>query len=594
MRRAIDVGWSCEGPARTLYDKNAKLNRSRHYFGAVVLLPWILSGCGSGGERHRNLTLVPTDCVEPAIPIYQVQGVDTVSPLVGEQVTVRGVVVGDFQGRGQLGGFFVQNAGVDDDPRSSEGLFVFAPKGPEVAVGEHLQIRGRVSEHHELTQLTDLESVEICSTLDISPPEPRRLALHDGVDLEAYEGMWVSVDDPLTVVGTHELAQFGQILLAVGGRSFEAGRDGKMSAPGLLMDDGSRRKNLALPPYLDDEGTRRVGDEVRGLTGIVAQTEDGHVLHPTAPPTFERVDPRASSPPAVDGTLRIASFNLLNLFVTLGERGAIDERELERQLAKHVVAITALDADVLALVELENNPAAINTLVATLNDATDRPYAATPPPDKGLGDDVIRVGFLYRPDRVGLVGPSRSDPDPVFRRPPLAQTFAVGDEHLTVVVSHFKSKSCRNVVETEQDQGDGQGCWNPLRIRQAQRLAEFVAELQQVSGDADVLVTGDLNAYGGEDPIRALTNSGLVDQIATHIPAAKRYSYVYKGRSGYLDHALATPSLAPRVRGAAIWHINSDEPTFLDYRIDANPPELYRADPFRSSDHDPVLIGLDF
>ena len=103
-----------------------------------------------------------------------------------------------------------------------------------------------------------------------------------------------------------------------------------------------------------------------------------------------------------------------------------------------------------------------------------------------------------------------------------------------------------------------------------------------------------LDAYGGEDPIRVLTGGGLVDLMAAHVPPPQRYSYVYAGDSGYLDHALATSGLARRVAGAAFWHVNCDEPTVLDYRVATNPPGLYRPDPYRSSDHDPVLVGLDF
>jgi predicted extracellular nuclease len=70
------------------------------------------------------------------------------------------------------------------------------------------------------------------------------------------------------------------------------------------------------------------------------------------------------------------------------------------------------------------------------------------------------------------------------------------------------------------------------------------------------------------------------------------YSYIYRGQSGSLDHAFATSSFAADVSGIGTWHINADEPRFLDYNQEYNPKTLYEADPFRSSDHDPVLIGI--
>lgn len=77
-----------------------------------------------------------------------------------------------------------------------------------------------------------------------------------------------------------------------------------------------------------------------------------------------------------------------------------------------------------------------------------------------------------------------------------------------------------------------------------------------------------------------------------YVPARERYSYVFEGRSGELDHALVGRDLLRRVTGAAIWHINADEARILDYNTEFNPPGLYRPDAFRSSDHDPVLVGL--
>jgi hypothetical protein len=74
------------------------------------------------------------------------------------------------------------------------------------------------------------------------------------------------------------------------------------------------------------------------------------------------------------------------------------------------------------------------------------------------------------------------------------------------------------------------------------------------------------------------------------------YSFVFMGESGYLDHALATSSLAPQVTGVTEWHINPDEPTVLDYNMEFkslnHQTTLYDDGPYRSSDHDPVIVGL--
>ncbi len=578
----------------------------------------LVSLCACTGLKDTGVS-----CRGSFRPIHEIQGPDAASPRSGERVTVRGVVVGDYRGRDQLAGFFLQAPLADEDPRTSEGLFVHARRGAALAAGDLVQVSGRVEEAGGLTGLTDVEGFTVCGSG--ASPGPVPLSLIEVDDLEPYEGMLVTLVDDLFVAGNHELGLHGQLLLAAGTRPFKHthGRgapEKRQMGRRLLLDDGSTLENPATPPYLDAAGTRRAGDAVSGLIGVLSEHQGSHVLHPTATPRFTGGNPRVAEPPPVAGTVKVASFNLLNFFTSLGERGASNPRELERQRAKLVAAISSLDADVMGLNELENNgETAIRDLVDALNAVADPAapgpdrWAHVPDPAGGLGDDGIRVGLIYRPATVRAVGPAKVDRDPVFKRPPFAQTFETRGERFTVVVNHFKSKSCRGAIGAESDAGDGQGCWNPLRVAQARRLSEFVSRLQAESDDADVLVIGDLNAYGAEDPIQALTESGLRDQIAAHVPPAERYSFVYRGQAGYLDHALTTPSLDGRVTGATIWHINADEPTFLDYKvrpmapggdivpsaplrgdIEHRRPDLYRPDPYRSSDHDPVLIGLEF
>jgi predicted extracellular nuclease len=163
-----------------------------------------------------------------------------------------------------------------------------------------------------------------------------------------------------------------------------------------------------------------------------------------------------------------------------------------------------------------------------------------------------------------------------------------GGRPFTVVVNHFKSKGCAGAEGANADQGDGQSCFNADRVAQAQALLALIDSLD----DKDVLVIGDLNAYGDEDPIDVLEAAGYVDLIDTRLADADQYSYVFDGQAGYLDHALASPRIAGRVTGVDIWHVNADEALFQDYNTELNPDGAYAPDPYRSSDHDPVLVGL--
>ena len=173
-------------------------------------------------------------------------------------------------------------------------------------------------------------------------------------------------------------------------------------------------------------------------------------------------------------------------------------------------------------------------------------------------------------------------------REPIAQTFVKDGDRFTVVANHLKSKSPGTPTGDNVDAGDGQGPWNGDRQRQAASLAAFTRDLQQRSGDADVLLLGDFNSYTQEDPIEVLRGAGFTD-LGERFDRG-RYSYVFRGASGSLDHALASRSLLRKVTDLTHWNINSVESSAYQYTGD---PALYAADPYRSSDHDPVVLGLD-
>ena len=316
-------------------------------------------------------------------------------------------------------------------------------------------------------------------------------------------------------------------------------------------------------------------------------------VEPTAPVTIKPGNPRPAKPGKVGGDVRVASLNTLNWFTTLNARGANTEEEKRRQLAKLVATLKGLDPDVAGLMEVENNGAtALNALVGALNaqvGAGTYEGITSPVP----GTDEIQVAVIYKPAAVRPVGAARSSTDPVFRRPPLIQEFkrAKGGDgtSFTMIVNHFKSKGCDGATGADLDQGDGQSCFNAERVRQAGAVLGLIGTLRP----PNPLVLGDLNAYGEEDPIHALEDGGLTSVSKKFLGERDRYSYVFGGLSGELDHVLAGEWLIKRVTGADIWHINADEGRFMDYNTEFNPPALYSPAAFRSSDHDPLLLGLD-
>jgi predicted extracellular nuclease len=127
---------------------------------------------------------------------------------------------------------------------------------------------------------------------------------------------------------------------------------------------------------------------------------------------------------------------------------------------------------------------------------------------------------------------------------------------------------------------------------QAERVLELVDDLIAMTGDLDVIVIGDLNAYLDEDPILVFETEmvNLVrewDKDPYSFNFFAGFAAPWIGR-GLLDYALATPSMADQVKRTEIWHINADEPRFLDW-FDVS---MVAPGPYRASDHDPVIVSL--
>lgn len=569
---------------------------------------------GAPNPRNSGFTPPPSGCDVPLTnEIAQVQGSGDVSPLAGSTVRVEGVVTGDFQGNGQLGGFFLQDDTPDADPATSDGIFAFSSTA--VSVGDRVRVTGRATEFNGLTELSPVTAADVCGTGTIAA-QAYDLPRPAGVTFEPVESVLLTFPEPLTATEHFQLGRFGEVTVSSDGRLFQPTERNEPGAAAvaaaeqaarrrLLIDDGSNVQNPSTIPFLTPD-VLRIGDTATGITGVLSFGFSLYRLEPTAAIAFSRTNPRPGARADVGGDIKIASFNTLNYFTTLrsqnpNARGADTATELQRQLAKEIAAITGLEADVIGLMEVENNGStAIGSLVDALNAATSPgTYAFVSEPVLNaanefggqFGTDAIKVALIYRPASVTPVGSALSSANPIFDRPPLIQTFerVGGSERVTVAVNHFKSKSCTGATGADLDQGDGQSCFNARRVAQATALAGVLDTLDV----PNPLIVGDLNSYSLEDPIDVLETAGFTGLAEQYVSDADRYSFVFDGFSGELDHALASPSLLDNVTGATIWHINADEPLILDYNTEFNPPGLYRPDAFRSSDHDPLVLGLD-
>jgi hypothetical protein len=465
-------------------------------------------------------------------------------------------------------------------------------------------------------------------------------------DFERYEGMQVILPQALVIAEYFNYDRFGEMVLALPldgeSRPFTGTAIDEPGAPAnartlanslrrITLDDGLNNQNPAVLRHPNGDpfslsNRFRGGDTVQNTVGILTYSFDLYRIQPTGPATYTSVNPRPAVPEAVGGSLRVAAMNTLNFFVTAdyptgdpldnkcGPDNNVECRgwdsdqstEFTRQRDKLLTALSGLNADIIGLNELENSTG-VEPLASIVSGLPGYAYIAT----GTIGTDAIKVGMIYRPAVVTPVGDFKlltSAVDPRFidtrSRPSLAQTFEVNatGARFTVVVNHLKSKG--SACTGDPDLGDGQGNCSQTRKAAAEALVDWIATDPTGSGDADYIIMGDLNSYAQEETIDVIKAGadglvGTYDDYTNLISAYQgpyAYSYTFDGQAGYLDHALTFPSLTAQVTGAADWHINSDEPDVLDYDTSFKPPAqdaLYEPNAYRTSDHDPVVVGLD-
>ena len=572
------------------------------------------------------------------VSIADVQGTTDVSPLNGQTVTVEGVVTADYR-TGGYKGIVIQTEGSgganDSTPGASDGVFVFLNAlAPTLAIGDLVSITGSVSEYFGQTQLNPA-SLNGISVVRAGAGVPEATPLPDaavGVDREQYENMYVAPAGTYRLASSHQLFNFGTLWLNAGAdlnvKSTETTRPGAEAsaiaaanrANRILLDDGwsIQVSNSGHPndqPYFTEDLVVRNGDTVDfSDNGYVLQYGfDDWRLQPVVPIDstssadlkvgFEATNPRADAAPAVGGDVQVASFNVFNYFTTLksensNARGAANAAQFEIQKSKIVAAINGLDAEIVALMEIENSiklggtlDEALADLVDGLNDALgseEWDYVRTPDElNDSATTDFITSAIIYKKDAVSTVGESLTVTDETVwsnAREPIAQAFDIDGRVVTVVSNHFKSKSAPEGGGTEP--ADGQGFFNADRVNQANSLKGFAAEIEEATGSSDILLIGDFNAYAKEDPIEVFTSEGWSDVAREKAP--EEHTYTFDGELGSLDHVLASPSLAESITGAGVWSINSPEWSDRGYAFGATEAGT----PFRSSDHDPIIVGV--
>jgi predicted extracellular nuclease len=537
-------------------------------------------------------------CEGAVTAISSVQGDGDVSPLLGQLVTIRGVTTLVEANSG----FFIEEHGPDDNPATSNALFVHLEEPPEyITSGALITLQGRVTESGDgrdtLTSLADVSATTLCEQQSELPLTTARLPL-DPSQRESLEAMRIRVEGPLTVTDVYQYGG-GNITLSANGLQYvptEVTSPGPEAAQ-LVNDNREHALAVSLPATRSVSDTLLTGVQVDQVSGVVAHDRRGQRI---ALETWTNEFAGSFDLPvaAPEGAARVVSMNLHNYFNGDGAgggfptpRGAETLEEFQLQRARIGAAIKVLQPDVLAVQELENDGydanSAAQDFLRLANGATNSFWQVARPENDDTGGDRIRVSIFYREDRFKAIGPARTRSGDEFRksRQPQAQLLEdlANGERLLVVVNHLKSKgSCPDSGENA-NQRDGQGCWNPMRTLSAEKMSAWVKAEAESAGTDNILILGDMNAYRNEDPIAAIRQAGFVELMESPEDMSNPvFTFVFYGQHGTLDYAFASESLREKVRHAQTWNVN----TLLPANMPLPRPWL------RFSDHDPVVVDI--
>ncbi|MGA7934700.1 MAG: esterase-like activity of phytase family protein, partial [Kovacikia sp.] len=584
----------------------------------TVNLSLVNPGVGSviGTKQPNAVLTITNDDQPPSARIHDIQGAAHRSPLEGQNVTnVPGIVTAVASN-----GFYLQDPNPDTDIRTSEGIFVFTSSRPTVAVGDYVQVSGRVTEFRPGGSSNNLTTTEITSPtinkLSSGNALPAAIVLgnggrpippsviendasnvetsgifdpaQDGIDFyESLEGMRVQINNP---VATSPTNSFGEVwVLADNGANAtsKTARGGSLITP---TDFNPERIQIDDNLFSGGMPQVSVGAQLGPIVGVVDYNFNNYEVLPTTTPTVVAPSPltKEITPLVGDANqLTVATFNVENL-----DPG--DGASKFNALASAIVT-NLKSPDIISLEEVQDNNGPTNNGVVdaslTYQTLINAIAAAGGPTyqyrqidpvnnqDGGEPGGNIRVGFLFNPNRVSFVESSLqrlTDPNPAEAdsfpgddfansRKPLVGTFTFNGQQVTVIGNHFNSK------------GGDQPLFGPnqpptlssenQRNQQATIVKDYVQNILSTNPNANVIVAGDLNDFEFSNPLTILEGAGLKTLIET-LPENERYTYNFQGNAQTLDHILTSNHLFNQLNGFDVVHINSE---FADQVSDHDP-----------------------
>lgn len=520
--------------------------------------------------------------------IYEIQGNGQSSTYEDQYVNTEGIVTLCLFGQNQINGFFIQDTIGDNNTNTSDGIFVYGSQN--VQEGDYISLTGKVLEYYDKTELSYISNLQIISSNNKIPytyinfPED----ILNNYNYEQFEGMAICFNQTLHLVSNSNLQYSGTLVFS--SKRLRSPTDIALPLSNLYyetldwndidylyLDDASNYHYPTPIPFLDTNGTRRTGEKIDDLKAVLDYNGGEWKFYPTENLNFygnQRSDISPEAPSSYD--LKICSFNLENY---------LNESSLQK--ARVIKTLKAIDADIFGLCEVKQGQQYIQSLVDSLNIALNSNVYSYINLQQ-LNSTYTCSQIIYKADIVTPINSPNilNSVGPYNRK--LSQVFSVNNTDFSFIfsINHLKAKSGIGTA-LDNDQNDGQSVYNYTRTLEAQAIVDNLENLKENYNTDKVIIMGDLNSCDREDPMEVFRNAGYENQVIRF--DSTQYSYRYDYNVQFLDYVLANDEVYSFVQYATNWHINADEPSFLDWENCDNSQNFL----FRSSDHDPVIVFLN-
>ena len=566
--------------------------------------------------------------------IGEVQGESHQSPLVGKEVVINNVVVTKTDGDK---GFYVQDKVSDNNPRTSDAVYVASNN--KVEAGDLLKVQGTVKEGYmeeysvkqgqtfkkpagslTVTQIinatiTKLGKADLPKALNISEKMPKDVVDNtptkynpetEALDYwESLEGMLVEVTKP-KVTGPQYKGDIyvlpgdykGQKLNNIGGVNLRPGVQNTEVLPVIVGNDFVAKAK----DYFNEN-----------ISGVVTYRNKTYKIYPNSVPKIQDggLKREVSKIYPAEDKLTIASYNIENFSANNKGHDETPEEKVDKIANSFINEVHS--PDIITLIEVQDNNGGVNDgtvdgvksgeklaqRIKSLG-GPDYKYTEIAPvdgKDGGKPGANIRVAYLYNPKRVTLIGkekggseeaarfvnghleknPARIDPTSVHFekvRKSLAAEFEFKGERIVVIANHLKSKLGDDAIYGSNQPSVENT--KAKRIEEAKILNAFIKEGLRQNPNLKFVLTGDFNDFEFSDSVKTIVGNELVNLMAEH-EQGDRYSYFYRGSNQSLDNILISKNIKDKVVFSPV-HINA---SFMEEHG-------------RASDHDPVVVQIDF